>query len=210
MFEAGALSKRIDVSRVCPILFDVENTDLEGPLVQFQTVRFTKDEIYKLICTLNKALKDSQLDDKVIENVFEKWWPDLNDKVNSILHKYQKSKHNDSESSPRSDREILEEILELSRLKSSRLVESDTGGINPLAVEQLIASLDNIKNLLATLHLDSSEREFLESNFQDLGKPIGHIIRNTKRSLRPESSSMSDLIKQLSHLTQPFDNLNLL
>ena len=84
MFEAGALSKRIDVSRVCPILFDVENTDLEGPLVQFQTVRFTKDEIYKLICTLNKALKDSQLDDKVIENVFEKWWPDLNDKVKSI------------------------------------------------------------------------------------------------------------------------------
>ncbi len=210
MFEAGALSKRIDVSRVCPILFDVENTDLEGPLVQFQTVRFTKDEIYKLICTLNKALKDSQLDDKVIENVFEKWWPDLNDKVNSILHKYQKSKHNDSESSPRSDREILEEILELSRLKSSRLVGSDTGGINPLAVEQLIASLDNIKNLLATLHLDSSEREFLESNFQDLEKPIGHIIRNTRRSLRPESSPISDLIKQLSHLTQPFDNLNLL
>ena len=210
MFEAGALSKRIDVSRVCPILFDVENTDLEGPLVQFQTVRFSKDEIYKLIHTLNKALKDSQLDNKVLDSVFEKWWPDLNDKVNSILKKYQESKHNSSESSPRTDREILEEILELSRLKSSRLIGTDTGGISPLAVEQLIAGLDNIKNLLATLHLASPEREFLESSFQDLERPIGHIIRNTRRNSHPESPSMSDLMKQLSHLKQPFDNLDLL
>jgi hypothetical protein len=38
MFEAGALSKKMDKSKVCPILFGVESTDIQGPLIQFQNV----------------------------------------------------------------------------------------------------------------------------------------------------------------------------
>ncbi len=49
MFEAGALSKYIDKARVCPILFGVEPTDIEGPLIQFQATRFTKEDIQKVI-----------------------------------------------------------------------------------------------------------------------------------------------------------------
>ena len=33
MFEAGALSKSLDKSRVCPMLFGVEPSDIKGPLV---------------------------------------------------------------------------------------------------------------------------------------------------------------------------------
>ena len=42
MFEAGALSKQLDSSRVCPVLFGVESADLEGPLVQFQASPFSE------------------------------------------------------------------------------------------------------------------------------------------------------------------------
>lgn len=36
LFEAGALSKSLDVARVCPFLFGIEKTDIErGPLLQF-------------------------------------------------------------------------------------------------------------------------------------------------------------------------------
>lgn len=42
------------------------------------------------------------------------WWPQLEEKVRSIL-----GSHGDAESSPtRSDRELLEEILELSRMQA--------------------------------------------------------------------------------------------
>lgn len=34
-FEAGALSKNLEKSKVCPILCGIENTDLSGPLSQF-------------------------------------------------------------------------------------------------------------------------------------------------------------------------------
>ena len=36
MFEAGAISCTIDRARVCPLIFDLEETDLQGPLAQFQ------------------------------------------------------------------------------------------------------------------------------------------------------------------------------
>jgi hypothetical protein len=46
LFEAGALSKNLDKSRVCPILFDLDPADITGPLVQFQLTQFNKDDIY--------------------------------------------------------------------------------------------------------------------------------------------------------------------
>jgi hypothetical protein len=58
MFEAGALSKSVATSRVCPILFGVEPTDLVGPLVHFQAVPFSEHEMLKLVRGMNKGLGD--------------------------------------------------------------------------------------------------------------------------------------------------------
>jgi len=55
LFEAGALSKKIDKSRVCPILFGLEPTDLKGPLAEFEATKFTKEEFKKLISTINNS-----------------------------------------------------------------------------------------------------------------------------------------------------------
>ena len=71
MFEAGALSKQLDSSKVCPVLFGVESADLEGPLVQFQASPFSEVEMKKLIRTINAGLADQRLDDAVLNSVFE-------------------------------------------------------------------------------------------------------------------------------------------
>jgi len=49
MFEAGALSKSLDKAHVCPVLFGIHNTDLAGPLKQFQTTEFQKEDFKKLV-----------------------------------------------------------------------------------------------------------------------------------------------------------------
>lgn len=118
MFEAGALSKRIDVSRVCPVLFGVDNADLEGPLVQFQASPFNEAEVRKLMKTLNSGLGEQRLDEAVLASVFEMWWPKLNEKISKILERH--AAKPSGTSSTRSDREILEEVLQLSRLNSSK------------------------------------------------------------------------------------------
>jgi hypothetical protein len=111
MFEAGALSKNIDKTRVCPMLFGIEPSSLKGPLSQFNGSRFEKCEVHKLIRMLNAELAaEQQLDSQMLDETFEKWWPELDDKVNRIMTSKPVSK-----APVRSEGDMLEEILDLTR-----------------------------------------------------------------------------------------------
>ena len=110
MFEAGALSKNLDKSKVCPILFGVEHSDLQGPLVQFQASRFEKDEIKRVVKMINNELEDS-LASGVLDIVFDKWWPELDQKVNNEMISLSEPTVN----TPRPKGDILEEVLALVR-----------------------------------------------------------------------------------------------
>ena len=119
LFEAGALSKSVESSYVCPILFGIESSDLKGPLSQFQATQFKKDDFKKLIKTINNSAPEGlALDNNVVESVFEKWWPDLESNIEKILATKAISK-----APVRSDRELLEEILELTRSAQMRAGE---------------------------------------------------------------------------------------
>ncbi len=135
MFEAGAISKRIEQSLVCPILIGLENSDIDGPLTQFQTTLFEKSDFKKLISDLNKANSDNTLKDSVLNTVFETFWPELEEKISAII---KAAGSEDSKSADiRSDREVIEEILDLSRA----LAIQKSGGFKPhKELNQLISS----------------------------------------------------------------------
>jgi len=155
MFEAGALSKNLDKSRVCPILFDVDPTDIKGPLVQFQASRFNKEDIKKVLKMINLQLGDTKLPSQVLDDVFHMWWPKLNEKVQQALSKSDTTdKH-----TMRSERDLLEEILTLTR--SLRREPRDTGrALHPGPVGDLISSYrsiirDTIDTGILSVFLDS-------------------------------------------------------
>lgn len=114
LFESGALSKKFDKSKVCTLLFNVETTDLTGPLTLFQNTSFTKTDFKKLVKTVNDSGGDAKLDDGVLNEVFDMWWPRLEKEVKKILADHQDS----DDGAQRSDRDILEEILELARMST--------------------------------------------------------------------------------------------
>ena len=125
MFEAGALAKKLDVGRVSPLLFEISATDLKGPLVQFQATPFTKTEIFKLIENFNRELGGQSLPPSLLASTFEKWWPELSQKVDAVL----KQQRSDSSAIVRSERELMEETLELVRKLSSGMPESAFGSV---------------------------------------------------------------------------------
>lgn len=49
LFEAGALSKTIENTYVCPFLIGLEPADVKPPLAQFQATRATKKDVLKLL-----------------------------------------------------------------------------------------------------------------------------------------------------------------
>lgn len=135
MFEAGALSKSLDKAHVCPVLFGIHNTDLTGPLEQFQTTEFEKEDFRKLISVINAKLGDNKLPATVLDSVFEKWWPELEAEVNKILGELEEG----SSEPVRSERELLVEILGLSR-SAERTVRRPPLRISPARIEGLVAT----------------------------------------------------------------------
>ena len=84
-FEAGALSKFVERSRVAPFLFRVELSEIsEGPLSQFQATTFDKDDVHKLVRSLNSAESVPLLDKEALDTAFSRGWPDLADQLNEI------------------------------------------------------------------------------------------------------------------------------
>ena len=108
-FEAGALSKALDKSRVCTYLLDLDPTDLRWPLADFQATRANKEETKKLLITINKALGVQSLPVERLEKTFDRWWPELEAQITKLPPPGNAAKNR------RSDRELLQEILELLR-----------------------------------------------------------------------------------------------
>lgn len=117
LFEAGALSKFLDVPAVCPVVFGMEPTDLQGPLGQFQATRVNRDDLRRLVSDLNgrtaEPLKTPQLD-----SLFEALWPQLESKLSVIPAVPPDS----SMPIERPARDILIEVLE-----RTRSIERDIG-----------------------------------------------------------------------------------
>lgn len=146
LFEAGALSKSIDKSRVCTLLFNLDTADLKGPLTSFQATRFAHDDFKRLVTTINNTAGDAKLTPGVLESVFGMWWPRLEREVADIL----KSVGTGAKKERRSDRDILEEVLELTRMSASRSVRPPR--LSPRALMEFMETLDELLYIIGREH----------------------------------------------------------
>ncbi|MGA3052263.1 MAG: hypothetical protein ABSE00_10160 [Chitinispirillaceae bacterium] len=166
LFEAGALSKKFDKAKVCTTLFDLEPTDIKGPLTLFQHTKFEKDDFKKLMASINKEAGDTKLDSQTLDSVFDKWWPDLDKEINSILER-NKTK---TKKPFRPDRELLEEILELTRLSFRK--SPNERSIHPAAYEDLAVGYSLLQKAIKTGDIAACQE-----SLQILGRPIDYIIK---------------------------------
>ena len=124
-FEAGALSKTMEKTFVTPFLFDIKRSEVNGPILQFQSTVFEKEDIKKLIHTLNKACGENGISESMLDKAFEVWYPTLESELNS-LRDYNESDLEKSTKEEGHSTEIIEEILELSRDNQKLLRNPDT------------------------------------------------------------------------------------
>lgn len=83
-FEAGALSKSVEESRVSPFLFGIDKNSVSWPLKQFQSTVYEHDDMLKLVASINNVC-DKPLDKALLEETFETWWPKLQDKMDQLV-----------------------------------------------------------------------------------------------------------------------------
>lgn len=112
-FEAGALSAAIDCSRVIPYRFQLRTSDISPPLSQFQDVGADEEGTYRLVQSINDAFdKEWYGEEEELRTVFQTWWPKLKKDLAKVQHI--------KPSQIRTDRDVLEEILDLARKEGIR------------------------------------------------------------------------------------------
>jgi hypothetical protein len=123
LFEAGALSKSLGQARVCPLLINIKNSDLTGPLTQFNTSGITKDEICKLVEALNNRLSsENKRTDSQLQEALDVWWPRLESRLAEAISTTLSEESNKTVAPKRKVEDLLDEILELSRTSVQQLV----------------------------------------------------------------------------------------
>jgi TIR domain len=105
LFEAGALAKSVDNAKVIPYRLKLQATDVQFPLAQFQGVDANESGTRKLLQGLN-TFREPHMPEERLERIFQRWWPDWNERIANI------PKPSGVTKPDRSDRSLLEEVLE--------------------------------------------------------------------------------------------------
>jgi len=108
-FEAGALAKVVEASRVVPLAIDLNLSDIKQPLGQFQAKPFTETGVRQTIDSINAAFTPA-VKNTVLEKTFKMFWPELAQEIQTVIQA-------SSETPPvvakvtRTERDLLEEVL---------------------------------------------------------------------------------------------------
>ncbi len=184
MFEAGAISKKFQKSRICPILFELEPEDLKGPLAQFQASKYNQEEIEKLVKSLNSVCEEIVVDNSVLKDIFNKFWPDLDSEINSVIGKYKGR----IEIPKREESDIINEILDSVRFIMRNSGNSTSGEINLNAFKDLYQIYNKI--------IDSynlGDFESLGFLLDELQPPLSYLSSKTNVYFDKHPISRKDL-----------------
>ncbi len=117
LFETGALAKGLTTNRVCTFLIDLKPEDLQDPLGQFNHTTHDKSSVWALVRTINDCLAEKALDEKILNQVFETYWPQFQEKFHIALE----DNPPNEVIPPRTEQDILSEILNNTRSLSHRI-----------------------------------------------------------------------------------------
>ena len=195
-FEAGALSKSLEQSRVTPFLFGVQRTDVTGPLLQFQSTLAEKEDVRKLVRSLNQACNSQALDEARVDAIFEVWWPKLEETLAAISEPKPATKN---PSRPPGD--LMAEILELVRgqqkilsdpttLLPPEYIEFALRRVAPVRSRGALQDLEERWFALQALVQDRHDDDLplpegLEAAVDNLGRPISYLVRDLRRPTLP-------------------------
>lgn len=104
LFEAGALAKSMQGTKVIPLLFNLEFSDVSGPLAQFQAKKFERNGLAEVIHSINQSATEPIPEDRA-RQLFNALWPELEKQLLAIPAEAPTVKH------MRPAHEILEELV---------------------------------------------------------------------------------------------------
>ncbi|WP_456624325.1 toll/interleukin-1 receptor domain-containing protein [Bradyrhizobium sp. P5_C12] len=148
-FEAGAIAKSVEEGRIVPILFGLKHSDVHQPLSMFQSALFEKNDIFRVVKSINNAAGDNAREERHLATIFESTWPSLESAIKPKLTKLRATLPRHEQKQLEHDR-ILEELLLLSRQQSRAL--SNPAGLVGDEILALLLRLTHEPGITVTVH----------------------------------------------------------
>ncbi|HBP1199170.1 TPA: TIR domain-containing protein [Pseudomonas aeruginosa] len=124
-FEAGALGKSVQRSRVSPLCFRIKKTDVQGPLVQFQLTEADRQDMFALVESINTACGDEGLEPERLDKSFNRCWPELEEALDAIPPEAGTKDSKRAKSPATEVTPLIEELLALTR-ENTKLLKRRT------------------------------------------------------------------------------------
>lgn len=191
LFEAGAISVNADNedgkdAHVATLLLNMQTSDIDFPLAQFQATLCTEQDILKLLIDINK-LTSKPISENALTHLFGKFWPDIEKEINeAITH----IGDNTDVQEKRSQDDMLDELVKGGRL-------------NQRAINVIIDLLSKIDSNTST------KRNSLRSLMNTPHKTtLQDLIGNSSESSTDVSGGTNEKSLQGYGLVEPTDKEN--
>lgn len=185
LFEAGALAKGLSHARVCTLLVDIQPTDIEDPLAQFNHTFPNRESMWSLVRTLNGLLQLTALDERILIRVFDTYWPQFEQEFAKVINDVP------AESKPekRSEQSLLSEILANTRTVNLRVRDLES------QMEAAAVRMTRLK---------SSPTPMADAVRRNLNNDIEIEIEGAQRSImdRTRDKMMQDRISEIRRRAQ--------
>jgi hypothetical protein len=200
LFEAGALAKSLETSRVVPLLLDLDFSDVTGPLAQFQAKKLTRAGLREVIDSLQFSAPNTAPEERV-NSLFNALWPELEARFAEIPGAATGPKNKRLQS------DILEELVTTVRTLDARILQGEGPASSPADHHSgnLLNRLDlgTIKDMIAAHDESDSPIGFLiyGAFFQEDIPWLYELALESYRNLlsgRDQSASLS--IRSLARL----------
>lgn len=120
-FEAGALAKVMG-SKVSAFLVNIEASEIQGPLKQYQATRFDKEDMWQLINSINNVA-DNPVKYNALELTFDTYWDAMRKGIEEVIKGYKPPKNTEKNGEIFKGSDAVEEMLQLVR-KQNELLNS--------------------------------------------------------------------------------------
>lgn len=184
LFETGALAKGLTTNRVCTFLVDLTPADLQDPLAQFNHTTPEKGSVWELVRTINSCLNEKSLDERILEQVFDTYWPQFQSKFNKALELNQPEEI----LPPRSEQDILSEILNNTRSITNRIrlleaqVDCNFDNSSTKNIDETV--LFRLKNLIDSANSDDNNISCKDYLLQNSNQKCVNALSNKYISSR--------------------------
>jgi len=202
-FEAGAIVKSVDEARLAPLLFGLRPPEVQAPLSQFQVTVFEKQDMMKLLSSINTAEGSQLIPEQRLAHLFDRLWPDLKRAVDEILARPAPA----GISKPRDVNALLEEILIL--VREHAMLLSNPGRLLGQSLESFVGQVIEAQ-FASEINLNTRERGTvlaLLGRWNALNVSLIEHLKAQKSSLAAETL-WRDLVEFERYVEQARDAMN--